>query len=93
MWALYYGRRSEAEIGIRETELALKQEELKQSKLRTQVQEHIAEAVTRGQFLAEPREIPESVLAETARIATTTISDLGKIPLIGSITLGFSKGK
>lgn len=86
-------RRSEAEAGIRETELELKQEELKQSRIRTRVQEHIAAAIVESQFSNVPREIPEAVIAETARIATTSIADLGKSPIVGSINVGFSKGK
>jgi hypothetical protein len=92
-WAVYYARRTEAEIRIRETEAELKQEELKQSRLRSQVQEHMANAIKRAGFSSEPLRIPEAALAEAARVITPTVSDLGKSPLIGSLTIGLSKGK
>jgi H+/gluconate symporter-like permease len=93
MWAVYYARRAEAEIRIRETEADLKQEELRQSRLRSQVQEYMANAIKSAGFSSEPLRIPEAALAEAARIITPTVSDLGKSPLIGSVTIGLSKGK
>jgi H+/gluconate symporter-like permease len=93
MWAVYYARRADAEIRIRETEAELKQEELKQSRLRSQVQEDMANAIRIAGFSPEPLRISEAALAETARVITPTVSELGKSPLIGSVTIGLSKGK
>jgi len=93
MAAVYYGRRREAEVSIREAERGLKEEELKQSKIRTHIQEQMAASIA-DRFSNQPREIPDVVLAETARIASTTVADLGSSPLIGSISIGLSaKGK
>jgi hypothetical protein len=93
MKAVYFGRRSEAETGMREVELETKKEELRQSQIRTQIQQHLAAAILETKFTTGPINVPDTVMAETARIAATTVADLGSSPLIGSVTLGLSKGK
>jgi hypothetical protein len=93
MRAVYHAERYEAETGIRQTERGLKEEELKQSKIRTEVQQHLAQTIKETQFSSGPQPVPDAVLAETARIAATSVADLGSNPLIGSVTLGLTKGK
>jgi len=80
MKAVYFARRSGAETGIRETEHELKKEELRQSQIRTQVQQHLAAAILETKFTTGPINVPDAVMAETARIAATTVADLGACP-------------
>jgi hypothetical protein len=93
MKAVSMAQRDEFETGIRGTELELKQEELKQAKMRTEAQRHITDAIINTPFSNTPREVPETVIAETARIAATTVADLSSSPLVGSISFGLTRGK
>jgi hypothetical protein len=92
-WAVYYARRTEAQMRIRETDAELKQEELNQARRRSQMLEDMANAIKRAGYSSEPLRIPEAALAETARVITPTVSQLATSPLIGSVTIGLSKGK
>ena len=53
----------------------------------------MANAIKSAGFSSEPPRIPEAALAEAARVITPTVSDLNTSPLIGSVTIGLSKGK
>ncbi len=93
MKAVYYIQRDEANLAIRQTEVKLKEEELAQSRIRTEVQRHVADGIKQTKFGKDGQAVPDTVLAETSRIATTSVADLGSSPLVGSVTLGLSKGK
>jgi hypothetical protein len=78
--------RHKAETRIRQAEAALKEEDLKQSRLRTAIVRRATEAVEE----MELREIPTELIREVAKTGTTAVGDLGSSSLIGNITLGIS---
>jgi hypothetical protein len=80
-----------AETDIRQSEAQLKKEEVKQQIIRTQIMETLRDTINEKSANGQLR-IPDSVLAETARIAQSTVSDLKDNPLIGQLTIGFSTG-
>jgi len=82
-------RRQEAEARIREIEVDLKHEELRQQRLRTTILESLSDGI--HELASEKKlTIPDEVLTETARVASVSVANLGSTPLIGSVTLGLS---
>ena len=71
MKAVHWARRREAETSIRETEAALRQEELRHQRLRGDILEKIAEGVREAG--PDDLRIPEGVLVEATRAASTTV--------------------
>lgn len=86
MRAVASGRKSLAEAKIRESESGIREEELKQKKLQTEILEEVVATVKeRGHD-----SISQAVVEKAAQISTTAVNDLGSSPLIGSITVGLS---
>ena len=87
MMAVANCKRKFAEVGIREKELEIKDEESKQKKIQTEILEELRKTIKEKGIDS----VPDNVLAATAATSSAPVNDLGSSPLVGSITFGVSR--
>jgi hypothetical protein len=85
-------RRGQAETDIRKTEKEIKDEELVQRRIQTEILGYIRDTV-KEQARGKTLNVGDGVLAAAATITSPSVADLAASPLIEKVTLGISSGK
>ena len=80
-------RRLSAEAVIREKEALIKEQELRQLEIKTDVMDLVRREI---QVRVRDRQlqIPENAIVSLSTVTSAAITDLGTTPLIGDITIG-----
>lgn len=82
-------KRLELDNELRETEVQLKREELRQRRIQTEILDELKSAV-KHRIANANINIPEGVLVAATTISSPAVAELSTNPLIGSVTLGLS---
>lgn len=82
-------KRLDLENQLRETEVELRHEELRQRRIQTEILETLKNAVNE-RAASNNLSIPDEALAAAATISSPAVAELSTSPIIGSITLGLS---
>jgi hypothetical protein len=83
-----------AESSIRELEVSLKNEELVQQQLKSELMKHFVMEFQKARIEDTSIErLPEAFLTEAVKAATIPIADLRANPAIGNISIGWTSPK
>ena len=82
-------KRLELDNELREAEVGLKREELKQRRIQTEILQELKTTVN-DRISNQNLDIPDGVLVAATTISSPAVAELSTSPLIGSVTLGLT---